>query len=190
MWPWAEAHGNDDRSHDHYQHNLLQCGRGPKPTEMPLVSLSRWKSISLQCGRGPKPTEITGPRPHMTKKNGLQCGRGPKPTEIQDITCAVHSSTSLQCGRGPKPTEMCSGENETQWSVKLQCGRGPKPTEIAHHADDPTICEPLTWSRFRNEISWKLAEFYITAKCTLSCCTLFGVKTPNCPLNRRGSKPS
>ena len=34
MWPRAEAHGNYLPVRRHYWELELQCGRGPKPTEM------------------------------------------------------------------------------------------------------------------------------------------------------------
>lgn len=48
--------------------------------------------------------------------------------------------------------------------------------------------EPSARSWLWNTISWKFAEFYITAKHTLSCYALFGAEIPNCVPNHGGSK--
>ena len=58
MWPRAEAHGNVHAIHREAECIKLQCGRGPKPTEIPSESGNLWTHLVLQCGRGPKPTEI------------------------------------------------------------------------------------------------------------------------------------
>ena len=133
----------------------LQCGRGPKPTEIDALH-GRLKGMDqLQCGRGPKPTEIDRPDATSDSNRKLQCGRGPKPTEISRYRTIWYRAQKLQCGRGPKPTEMHAvdmlrdkmlrasmwpraeahgnprGATHTPSPERgLQCGRGPKPTEI------------------------------------------------------------
>ena len=59
MWPRAEAHGNlrDARVYLGWEYPL-QCGRGPKPTEIGRSMATTITAAELQCGRGPKPTEI------------------------------------------------------------------------------------------------------------------------------------
>ena len=58
MWPRAEAHGNRNAGDSASGMSALQCGRGPKPTEIVNLLLKRGGKEMLQCGRGPKPTEI------------------------------------------------------------------------------------------------------------------------------------
>ena len=92
MWPWAEAHGNIRRGGKEGRVSQLQCGRGPKPTEIGMDAAVVWNTIPLQCGRGPKPTEMAGADFGAAgRQSMLQCGRGPKPTEIAGrVPAGVH----------------------------------------------------------------------------------------------------
>ena len=59
MWPRAEAHGNlREPLLPGFGYYVLQCGRGPKPTEILFGNMTMEIYQQLQCGRGPKPTEI------------------------------------------------------------------------------------------------------------------------------------
>ena len=58
MWPRAEAHGNRNRGTRDRGFWPLQCGRGPKPTEIGMGAMAAGYEHMLQCGRGPKPTEM------------------------------------------------------------------------------------------------------------------------------------
>ena len=133
----------------------LQCGRGPKPTEIISVipthpsggPASMWPRAEAHGNKGGAGSDMN--------ISLLQCGRGPKPTEICAAACSfVDASMLLQCGRGPKPTEIprdpgdyLRQDKASMWPraeahgndrsrpmaavvITLQCGRGPKPTEI------------------------------------------------------------
>ena len=153
MWPRAEAHGNLGGDVHAAVRGGLQCGRGPKPTEMWMLTIFGTLVSVLQCGRGPKPTEI---RPAPCLSASVSCfnvaaGRSPRKSDYQGepgdaldasmwpraeahgnigSTAAPFGLQLLQCGRGPKPTEILLRVVWCDGAWLLQCGRGPKPTEI------------------------------------------------------------
>ena len=130
MWPRAEAHGNNRpagspttrlpgfnvaagrsprkypyRPHQRRRRSALQCGRGPKPTEMNRSTASRSRGQQLQCGRGPKPTEINNPTPFSLLNMASMWPRAEAHGNPTPVSMAI-APMSLQCGRGPKPTEI------------------------------------------------------------------------------------
>ena len=133
MWPRAEAHGNMKLTKK-AERSLtpLQCGRGPKPTEIARVTLTADFRYRLQCGRGPKPTEIpTHHHPPMAYLCfNVAAGRSPR--KFINAPKKSPHGLKLQCGRGPKPAEMVLRAVTATGMESLQCGRGPKPTEILH----------------------------------------------------------
>ena len=107
MWPRAEAHGNLAvlAYVDHLNHRFnVAAGRSPRkwvpdPTRRALLR-------TLQCGRGPKPTEIAreGGVDRCDTCFNVAAGRSPRKSCYVGSKVAAHKV--LQCGRGPKPTEI------------------------------------------------------------------------------------
>ena len=103
MWPRAEAHGNQGVVAVYEAVAWLQCGRGPKPTEICVTQRRSCGTRSLQCGRGPKPTEIVPCREGTPPLSPLQCGRGPKPTEIYRVRAPRMRTGSFNVAAGRSP---------------------------------------------------------------------------------------
>ena len=132
----------------------LQCGRGPKPTEMrPLISgmailiyASMWPRAEahgnsipfsfrtsrtlLQCGRGPKPTEILlGVQvERAARRFNVAAGRSPRKFNKGWVGPSPLMGFNVAAGRSPRKSGSYSGSCNAHRS--LQCGRGPKPTEM------------------------------------------------------------
>ena len=155
MWPWAEAHGNRHRRCYRLRYLPLQCGRGPKPTEILSVyfSLSTLCSFNVAVGRSPRKLPERLRTEHELgasmwpwaeahgNVSGSYVGLAAQSASMWPWAEAHGNSIRgprympgprLQCGRGPKPTEMHKALHDIIIKLLLQCGRGPKPTEIPY----------------------------------------------------------
>ena len=134
MWPRAEAHGNSIFGFYGVGRCLLQCGRGPKPTEIETeLSLddTSIKRFNVAAGRSPRKfAPWLSACCHVYSFN-VAAGRSPRKW-CTSMRCRVRTWASMwpraeAHGNGPDAVASHLG-------APLQCGRGPKPTEIHYGA--------------------------------------------------------
>ena len=130
MWPRAEAHGNFDDVEEALDYYALQCGRGPKPTEIDAAILEATCLSTLQCGRGPKPTEMyVHTYPYVVCAYASMWPRAEAHGNPNPCAAPVRPPSASMWPRAEAHGNYI-GSLKKRSTQELQCGRGPKPTEM------------------------------------------------------------
>ena len=126
----------------------LQCGRGPKPTEIPRPAPpSSWRTcFNVAAGRSPrKCTSTTMPRCGWSGFN-VAAGRSPRKCEPDGVEFGVPKRFNVAAGRSPRKSTYAALPPDIK--SMLQCGRGPKPTEILATRPTVNVCVTASmWPR-------------------------------------------
>ena len=153
MWPRAEAHGNKMLREMPSHPAMLQCGRGPKPTEICICLPARPPGCGFNVAAGRSPRKSYGtiqydsvgaasmwPRaeahgnakntkPEAMDESRLQCGRGPKPTEIilyLVVWQTMSKSFNVAAGRSPRKCSIMRLLSLKLISFNVAAGRSPR----------------------------------------------------------------
>ena len=132
MWPRAEAHGNLSPRTSPACTATLQCGRGPKPTEMWCAMWPRACPRSFNVAAGRSPRKLAGGGPG---RGGHVASMWPRAEAHGNTFGHVLRSllySTLQCGRGPKPTEIINSFllNDQNPGFNVAAGRSPRKLRV------------------------------------------------------------